>query len=303
MVSSEQNVFEVVIVGDVIANATYARMHIVFDDNVSGLVRLPLILNASSVAPLEAYSDGLNYTVVYDDENNVFEVLVPDSVDELYVEAFLAGVFIEEGFNVYSLEIDLSLEGFDKVSCETDLVGDYAVMILSDGGYSIRKIGNETKIILYDATRYSLVFYPSTDLIVPVTSSPGSSTSTTALTSYFTKIALILAVTMIPIVYAIHKFVRKKHTRLYIETIPSRDILSDNVVRDIIVVVGDAGEEGVPQSRVVSILGKPKSTISRKIRRLSEEGYIEIIRKGKINVLKLTDKGKEVYNRILRENK
>lgn len=108
---------------------------------------------------------------------------------------------------------------------------------------------------------------------------------------------IILAAVILTILFLAYIMMFRR-SRLEIITIPSRDLLSDNVMREIIMVIGGSGDEGIKQSSLASILGKPKSTISRKVRRLHEEGYVEIIRKGKANILKLTEKGWEAYNRL-----
>jgi DNA-binding MarR family transcriptional regulator len=41
--------------------------------------------------------------------------------------------------------------------------------------------------------------------------------------------------------------------------------------------------------------------VSRRIKRLSEEGYVEVVRSGKYNVIRLTDKGWEVYSKLKKE--
>ncbi|WP_440059161.1 helix-turn-helix transcriptional regulator [Thermogladius sp. 4427co] len=73
---------------------------------------------------------------------------------------------------------------------------------------------------------------------------------------------------------------------------------SDDIVREIILLLGDAGKAGLKQSDIVSMTGRPKSSISRRVKKLVEEGYVKLDRRGKYNVLVLTEKGFELYNRL-----
>jgi len=93
----------------------------------------------------------------------------------------------------------------------------------------------------------------------------------------------------------------KRITRIEVETISPGDLFSDETTREIILIVGDAGEKGIKQSELVKVTGKPKSTISRRIKRLSEEGFVEIIRAGKYNIIVLTGRGREVYEQLRSE--
>ncbi len=106
-------------------------------------------------------------------------------------------------------------------------------------------------------------------------------------------LAVILLVTVLFIVL-------RRIARIEIETISPGDLFSDETTREIILIVGDAGEKGIRQSELVRVTGKPKSTISRRIKRLSEEGFVEIIRAGKYNIIVLTEQGKKIYEQLTR---
>jgi uncharacterized membrane protein len=47
------------------------------------------------------------------------------------------------------------------------------------------------------------------------------------------------------------------------------------------------------------VTGLPKSSVSRRIRRLEEEGFVEVKRVGKYNYVFLTNKGLELAKKIL----
>ncbi len=92
---------------------------------------------------------------------------------------------------------------------------------------------------------------------------------------------------------------RRSEAGLEIETIAPTDVLSDDIIREIILLVGNAGDKGIRQSRISNILKRPKSTISRKIRKLNNEGYVHVTRAGKTNIIRLTDKGLDLYKKIV----
>jgi len=94
-------------------------------------------------------------------------------------------------------------------------------------------------------------------------------------------------------------FLRRRPPRIEVEALPP-SILEDETSKIIIRLLGEAGEKGVKQSDLVRLTGRPKSSISRRVKRLAEEGYVEIIRAGKHNIVKLSDKGVQVYRSMRR---
>lgn len=107
-----------------------------------------------------------------------------------------------------------------------------------------------------------------------------------------------ILVSFIIILLVIVYVVLRRIARVEVETISPGDLFSDETTREIILIVGDAGEKGVKQSELVKTTGRPKSTISRRIKRLSEDGLVEIIRAGKYNIIVLTNRGREVYQQL-----
>jgi uncharacterized membrane protein len=78
------------------------------------------------------------------------------------------------------------------------------------------------------------------------------------------------------------------------------DYLTDSSYRAIIRVLGDSGNKGLLQSEIASRTGLSKSTISRKLRRMEEDGLVVIKRSGKYNYVYLTDKGLDLYKRVVK---
>ncbi|OYT52838.1 MAG: hypothetical protein B6U76_09290 [Desulfurococcales archaeon ex4484_217_2] len=67
--------------------------------------------------------------------------------------------------------------------------------------------------------------------------------------------------------------------------------LLDNKDKQILEIIRKFGGE-VAQTVVVRYTGLPKSTISRKIRKLEKLGYIRVIRRGRVNILKIIEEKK-----------
>ncbi len=114
---------------------------------------------------------------------------------------------------------------------------------------------------------------------------------------YITSLLIIAGVAIV-ILILFYIIRRMREETIEIESISPTDILSDSLIRDIIIVVGDSGDKGIRQNKLVSILQKPKSTVSRKIKRLYEYGYVIVKRAGRSNVILLTEKGWSTYKRL-----
>ena len=109
---------------------------------------------------------------------------------------------------------------------------------------------------------------------------------------------LIVAIGVLVVGGVVFYFLRRKRVVLTIEKL---DYLSDSNYRAIIRVLGDSGNRGLLQADIAAKTGLPKSTVSRRVRRLEEEGLVTIKRSGKYNYVYLTDRGLEVYRKIVRE--
>jgi len=95
----------------------------------------------------------------------------------------------------------------------------------------------------------------------------------------------------------------RRKASLELEAVAARDLLNDEVAGDIILALGRAGDKGLQQSELVNITGRPKSSVSRRIKKLEEEGYVNVARAGKYNYLRLTDKGYEAFRKVASKEK
>ena len=95
----------------------------------------------------------------------------------------------------------------------------------------------------------------------------------------------------------------RRRASLELEAVAARDLLNDEVARDIILALGRTGDKSLQQSELVNITGRPKSSVSRRIKKLEEEGYVNVVRAGKYNYLRLTDKGYEAFRKVASKEK
>jgi len=65
----------------------------------------------------------------------------------------------------------------------------------------------------------------------------------------------------------------------------------------------DSENKGLTQSDISRITGLPKSVVSRRVRRLEEEGLLEVKRIGNRNYVYLTSKGLELAKKILEKSR
>lgn len=251
--------------------------------------------------PVKIFSDAslyfFNYTmdpptgslvVNYDDDTGIASLLVSNaSTVTLYFT--VSNLTEEASIGSYTATLDLLdyTSGAVNVSVEIYLTGIYDVIIDSYprvSGYSIQTLTNTTVIRAYDPAIYFIV------LKIPVNTVPPSSTQ-------FNLLNLLFPLLLITVVAAVIIVLRWRRTS--IGRIEKVNVLNDPVSRSIIRALGEAGDAGLTQAEITNRTGIPKSSVSRRIRRLEEEGFITVARTGKYNYLRLTDKGKEAYRRIV----
>lgn len=157
--------------------------------------------------------------------------------------------------------------------------------------WSTRSLDNATQIVLNGFGLGTLVLIPSVKEITEIPT-PGP------FEREFPWSVIVAAISLLAVVGFGAYFFKKKREELLVGRV---DYLADSSYRAIIKALGDSGNKGLLQSEVVSKTGLSKSTVSRKLKRLEEEGFIVIKRSGKYNYVFLTDKGLEAYRRIIKE--
>lgn len=107
---------------------------------------------------------------------------------------------------------------------------------------------------------------------------------------------LMILIAIIVVIAIIVLYFRKRRKGIELETI---DVAQDDAIRAIVRVLKETGNKGLTQAEIVKHTGLPKSSVSRRVRRLVEEGYVEIKRVGKFNYVYLTSKGLEYAKRVV----
>ncbi len=281
------------IVVNMYVSLAYGNAILVLSNVVEGAEKL-YILNAVNERGAVLPFNAINATT--------FEVMVSDA-NTLNITYIPLNAFEELGYGIYSITVNLELYGGVVKNCIIRIPSDYEPLVTSVGRYSISKVNDVIEIQLLDPQSYSIIMFSG--FIEPPTTPPSTPPPTTETQAAplggipLELIAGLTAGTAAIALIVLYLFKRRAHKdAVSIEEVSPRDIMSDDVMKDIIYAVGRAGENGLPQVKLVKLLEKPKSTISRKLKRLSENNYIVIERSGKINIVKLTNKGWSIYKSL-----
>lgn len=237
----------------------------------------------------------LPFTVNYN--NNTVTIMI-NNTRVVKIDYMIYDYFDEISPGTYVGMFDLfDFRNISYVQLNLFLPSEYKVVDIEPSeGTSISLVDNTTKIVINKPQIYFIVvsiISIETPVSVPT---PISGYGNNMLFYIFLAVVAGLVITGL----SLYLYWRKKYS-VEIESI-SPSILEDDTSKKIIEIVGDAGETGVKQSELVKLTGRPKSSISRRIKRLSAEGYIEVIRAGKHNIIKLTSKGLEVYKEMKKSN-
>ena len=293
---------------DISDNIGYVEENITFrqtsnETYIAIIPLIPPIKNNSRYAILNVRS-GNNYLLYsIDQKENVLKVIVNNTAS-ITINYMLFNYVEEVGIGLYTLFLDLS--------SYSNITDDFIVKISFLNTYDVKiypKIGTKTSysekyITIYLSYPYTYTFVITEKSLEELGGykSSISETGTTAITSSFGDYYYYIGLLVIAIAgLLLFILFRRRTMRVEVETIPATDLLSDETIRDIILIVGKYPEQGIKQSELVRKTGKPKSTISRRVNRLAKEEIIKIIRKGKYNIIKLTPKGKQLYEKLLEE--
>jgi len=236
-----------------------------------------LLLNQS--IPSGRHIVTINYTIM-------------NYVKEVSTGVFV-GVFNLTGFSmVNSLDVKITFTGGFKV-----------VYTTPSENVKIMHLGDSSIVSLSKPEEYTIVLsvFKLTQAEIPSSTSPTSPEHTPVSSEYIDYIPFIIIFLIIVTVFLLILYFRRRFS-ISVEALPA-NILDDDTSRAIIKAIGDAGDKGVKQSELVRLVNRPKSSISRRIKRLADEGYVEIVRSGKYNIIKLTDKGVKAYRDIVKGGK
>lgn len=247
-----------------------------------------------SYTPLEGY-----VIYEYNESTRILEIMASN------ISSFSAWILVENMLEeyapgVYGFFLDLNnFSNAGATSLSMYFYGNYDVIVenLSGGSYG----GNvffSSPFTLLQIERPGAYF-----VLLKIKLEENTTTMPIQQHEGFFPILLLIATLLVGGSAGVVFVIWRRNYSIRLETVSARDILSDEVVRDIILALGRAGEKGLQQSELVNITGRPKSSISRRIKRLEDEGLVDVVRAGKYNYLKLTDKGFETYRKIASREK
>jgi DNA-binding transcriptional ArsR family regulator len=226
----------------------------------------------------------------YISNEGTIECLVQGS-GELSIR-FMASNVLDEALGAFIAYIDtLEYKNLtDVVKVVLTLVGNVSVVYLepkTETGHYVDNRGN-TVLEFSGFRSWIVVFQLELGEITTPTPTPPRGAQTWIITAIGGSIATIAV-----LAYFIIK--RRRGPGVVVEI---SDYIRDDAARKIIKALKAAGGKGLTQTEIARLTGLPKSSVSRRIRRLEQDGYITVKRVGKHNYIYLTSKGEELARKI-----
>ncbi|MEM4718077.1 MAG: winged helix-turn-helix transcriptional regulator [Desulfurococcaceae archaeon] len=251
----------------------------IFDEDAELFFLNYTVVNLQNV--ITEYNETIgNFVVIFDKPGTIkVYFTIKDifySVDSI-VHSFYVNTAVLEGVAT-TVKVELLMPGEFRIT-NTTLRGETAI--------SLKIEDNTTRVVI---TGFGEVIVDLYSEITELTETPAFS-----VLGFYPIIAIIALMIIIIAVLLIFMYQRRK-TGLELETV---DYTRDDVTKALLKLLKESGNRGLSQAEITKHTGLPKSSISRRIRRLEEEGLIEVKRVGKYNYLYLTNKGLEFAKRIL----
>ena len=226
----------------------------------------------------------------YISNESMIECLVQGS-GELSIR-FMASNVLDEALGAFIAYIDtLEYKNLtDVVKVVLTLVGDVSVVYLEPKTEIRHYVDNRGNTVLeFSGFRsWIVVFQLELGEIATPTPTPPRGVQTWIIITIGGSIATIA-------VLAYFTIKRRRGPGVVVET---TDYARDDATRKIIKALKVAGGKGLTQTEIARLTGLPKSSVSRRIRRLEQDGYITVKRVGKHNYIYLTSKGEELARKI-----
>ncbi|MET1160857.1 MAG: MarR family transcriptional regulator [Thermoprotei archaeon] len=244
---------------------------------------------------LSVKSDNGESLLFRENANNTLSVLV-NNTKVVYVNYVIYNYAEELSPGLYIFYLDLmSYEGYGDFEVKLQVSRAYKVLELEPREGAMYTYSGDNLVITFVKPLIYIIALSLMEIEASPSTVPETPTQIPNNIATYNFILPLSIIAVSAIALTLYYLLRRR--RIEIEEIPP-SIIEDDTSKKIIEVIGDAGPSGIKQSELVSLTGRPKSSISRRVKKLAEEGYIEIIRRGKFNVLKLTTKGLEVYKNI-----
>ena len=226
----------------------------------------------------------------YISNESTVECLVQGS-GELSIR-FMASNVLDEALGAFIAYIDtLEYKNLtDVVKVVLTLVGNVSVVYLEPKTETKHYVDNRGNTVLeFSGFRsWIVVFQLELGVIETPTPTPPRDAQTWTIITIGGSIAA-----MAVLAYFIIK--RRRRSGVVVEI---SDYIRDDAARKIIKALKAAEGKGLTQTEIARLTGLPKSSVSRRIRRLEQDGYITVKRVGKHNYIYLTSKGEELARKI-----
>lgn len=280
---------------DVVSREIIVSQYVYVNVTTDGEVVIPLVASLMNVTyeilSLTTLRNGVEEKTSYhiDVERNALLIYLKRGFNVLTIDYVVNGVIEETAPLRYVLIINITKPQNASLRLRIDFPLRYNVTpILTPQNYSLTTTPSYTRFESTVEGFYIILIEKTMEIGV------GTKTTPTAFSAAgrHTLLFIALALALVSVGFATYWF--KFRRKLELEATPA-DILSDDTVKKMIIAIGDGGENGVKQSDLVRIVGRPKSAVSRRLKRLAEEGYVTITPRGKYNIVKLTSKGYSVY--------
>lgn len=291
------------------------KYRLVYDpmENRGILVLSTVINTGGSIAhvsiPVKVFEQGalnfINYSAMqnlsivganYDDEVGELELVV---VGEGLLEAvFSASNLMEEQVLYYELLLDTTIlsnvtgnatfEIYVVAPCNVSVSELYRI------GYfnaTVREGVNTTVVVLEGFGVAQLVFEIKLE-------EPSLTNQPVSWWQLYGMWVIFATVAATSVLIALILFYKRMSTKPIVEY---SDVLRDPTLLRIMNVLSEAGEKGLSQSELARKTNLPKSSISRKVRRLKEAGFVDVKRAGRYNYIVLTPKGASILKELAKE--
>jgi DNA-binding transcriptional ArsR family regulator len=226
----------------------------------------------------------------YISNESMIECLVQGS-GELSIR-FMASNVLDEALGAFIAYIDtLEYKNLtDVVKVVLTLVGNVSVVYLEPKTETRHYVDNRGNTVLeFSGFRsWIVVFQLELGEITTPTPTPPRGAQAWIITAIGGSIAAIA-------VLAYFTIKRRRGPGVVVEI---SDYIRDDAARKIIKALKAAEGRGLTQTEIARLTGLPKSSVSRRIKRLEQDGYITVKRVGKHNYIYLTSKGEELARKI-----
>ncbi|GEM_PF-1081010 len=241
------------------------------------------------------YTGSIEYiSIHYDDITGILQL---DVKGEGSVEiVFNAVELLDDVLGAYALTIDTTeLKGvINNPKIVFKIPGEVDVIYNStEKGFRKYESGGYTVFEFSGVDAWTIIF----QLELQETTTPNPTSTKTPAPDYALPIIIVVIIAIVAAIFIVLKWREKT---LIVEKI---DYTTDEASKQILKALKDSENKGLTQSDISRITGLPKSVVSRRVRRLEEEGLLEVKRIGNRNYVYLTSKGLELAKKILEKSR